>query len=266
MTAETAGFGDYVLPVLRVPKAPIDNLVFDELGQAVLALHNKIFQGTPIEDTTKYKRDQPISFSNIPKALSYNQILLELTKGRIHVASPIEAVRFWDAVPERSSTYSDTDSGAAYPKEGPNEDIRRIALKITGKQNTKVPILIAGLGIERANNHQHGFTIVRTDYTAAIEAPFLTSDGNLACDPKTGKIVSSKQGVSVYTPGDQSGFRRVYRDRGRLDAWVDDLVDADVTGRVQVVQGAYAPEKNLEEIAVREEKIAKDKITAPTLE
>ncbi|HLC72137.1 MAG TPA: hypothetical protein VJH37_00980, partial [Candidatus Nanoarchaeia archaeon] len=59
----------------------IQNLVFDELGQEVLRIHNELFRGTQIADTTEYREDQPIANSNVPRALSYNQILHQLTEG-----------------------------------------------------------------------------------------------------------------------------------------------------------------------------------------
>ncbi|HLC72754.1 MAG TPA: hypothetical protein VJH37_04170, partial [Candidatus Nanoarchaeia archaeon] len=48
----------------------IYNLVFDELGRAVLRIHNELFRGTQIADTTEYREDQPIANSNVPRALS----------------------------------------------------------------------------------------------------------------------------------------------------------------------------------------------------
>ena len=231
-------------PVIPVPV--IGNLVFDDLGQVAVAKLNERFKDVPnIEDNTKYKLNQPISFSNTPRALIYNQILLEETNGKIHVLSPAEVVRFWNAIPERPNTYADTNSGAAYPKEGPNKDLKQRVLNILGIQDLKVPLLVEGLGIEKADN-KYGFTFTKTDYTASIEAPFLTSDGALAYDPKTGKLVKSKTGVPVYTPNDQSGFRGVYQSGGGLVARGGDLVSAVDAGRVRVVQGAFAPEKNLE--------------------
>ena len=67
MTTKTAQFSDYILPRLR-NVAPIDNLVFDELGQAVLRIHNEQFKGTPIADLTSYDKNQPLAHSNVLRA------------------------------------------------------------------------------------------------------------------------------------------------------------------------------------------------------
>ena len=137
MTAQTARFKEYVLPVIRASKAPIDSLVLDELGEAVLAKHNELFRGIPnIEDTTRYEPNQPISYSNIPRALSYNQILRKETDGRIRVLSPVGVVRYWDSIPDKPNTYADTDSVSIFPKEGPNEELRRRVLELLGKKQT----------------------------------------------------------------------------------------------------------------------------------
>src|SRR3989338_7593155 len=117
MTSSTAQFNEYILPRLR-NAAPIDNLVSDELGQAVLGIHNERFKGTQIVDTTKYKPNQPISFSNVPRALSYNQILHTLTNGRIQVASPADIVQYWADIPERDATYADTNSISLFSPTG----------------------------------------------------------------------------------------------------------------------------------------------------
>src|SRR3989344_407651 len=151
----TTLFSKYILPRLR-NVAPIDNLVFDELGQAVLRIHNERFRGTSIADTTKYEQNQPISFSNVPRALSCNQILYALTDGRIHVASPTDVVRYWDDIPERDATYADTDSIALFSNKGDNQDLAQIVLLLLDRTTTDVPLLVAVLCEEKADN-VHGF-------------------------------------------------------------------------------------------------------------
>ena len=86
MSTETPRFGDYILPRGRQPI--IDNLLYDELGQAVLAQFNERFRGVEnIEDTHEYQPEEPISFSNMPRALGMAGILMKETGGRI--APPI---------------------------------------------------------------------------------------------------------------------------------------------------------------------------------
>ena len=54
----------------------VGNLVYDKLGREVLSLHNEKFKGVGnIEDKNKYEEGQSIAFSNVPRILSYNQIL-----------------------------------------------------------------------------------------------------------------------------------------------------------------------------------------------
>ena len=138
--------------------APINNFPYDELGQAVLRIHNEQFQGvTSIEDITPYKKNQPISFSNVPRALSYNQILHKLTNGRIQVASPADVVQSWDAIPERDVTYADTDSLALFSLVGDNQGLAQRVLKLLGRTTTTVPLRVSGLGVVKANNY-YGFT------------------------------------------------------------------------------------------------------------
>ncbi|MFH1591779.1 MAG: hypothetical protein ABIB47_00215, partial [Candidatus Woesearchaeota archaeon] len=156
---------DYVLkgnPVIEVPT--VGNLIYDELGKEVIRLHNERFQNiTKIEDTHQYKQGEPILFSNTPRALSYVQILRELTNGRIQVLSPEQVVQYWDALLGRDATYADTDSIAVFPNEGPNENLRIRVLDILGRDPTKleVPLLVQGLGVETAEN-DYGFTFTKT--------------------------------------------------------------------------------------------------------
>ncbi|MEK6952588.1 MAG: hypothetical protein AABX29_06245, partial [Nanoarchaeota archaeon] len=61
-------------PVVPVPI--VGNLLYDEIGKEVLAIHNERFKGVRgIQDTTEYAQGQPISFSNIPRNLSYAQLI-----------------------------------------------------------------------------------------------------------------------------------------------------------------------------------------------
>ncbi|HLC72309.1 MAG TPA: hypothetical protein VJH37_01885 [Candidatus Nanoarchaeia archaeon] len=216
----------------------IHNLVFDELGRAVLRIHNKLFRGTPLADTTPYAKNQPITHSNVPRALSYNQILHQLTEGRIQVASPADVVHYWNDIPERDKTYADTDSISLFSPTGNNQDLAQKVFQLLGRTTT-VPLLVAGLGIEKADN-RHGFTFTETELTKAVEAPYIARDGRVCYDPKTQDLRTAQPGeagVPVWTPGNQSGLRSAYRYRGYyLNCWYVRLLNSYADGRVQVVQ------------------------------
>lgn len=238
---------DYQLkgnPVIQVVPV-IGNLVYDDLGKEVLALHNERFKGVGnIEDIHKYKDGQPISFSNTPRVLSYNQILRERFP-TIHVLSPEEVIQYWNVIPERDSTYADTNSVVVYPKEGSNEDLRQRVLGIIGKKS-KLPLVVSGLGVERVDNN-YGFTFIETPYIETKEAPYLKQDGKVSFDGKG--LVSSKEGVEVWTPNNQSGLRRLYRGwSDRLVARYDCLLDSNESGRVQVVQDPQGRAENLDSL------------------
>ena len=230
-------------PVVRVPV--IGNLVYDEIGKEVLALHNEKFNGiSSIEDNHSYKQGQPISYSNLPRKLSYNQILREKFPFlNVHTLSDEETVMYWDLIPERDSTYADIDP-VVFPKEGPNEDLRKRVLDILKKQRTEVPLVISGLGVEKADNN-HGFTFIETPYTKAKEASYLSKDGKVVYDKDKG-LVNSEQGIPIWTA--KSGLRGLYRVRsGGLYARSDDLLNSDEAGRVQLVQDPQGSQKNLED-------------------
>ena len=238
MTQPTAQFSNYILPRLQ-NVAPIDNLIYDELGQAVLRTHNERFQGTAIADTTQYKKNQPIAHSNVPRALSYNQILHKLTNGRIQVASPADVVQFWDDIPERGTTYADTNSITLFSNTGDNQDLAQRVFEILGRTSTEVPLLVADLGVKKANNN-YGFTFAQTELTKATEAPYLTQDGKVRYDPKTRSLVAAKadeKGVQVWTSSNQSDLRGAYRNWGlNLSCGGERLLGSSAGGRVQVVQ------------------------------
>ncbi len=214
------------------------NLLFDELGQTVLRIHNEQFQGTRLADTTEYKPDQPISFSNI-RVLSYNRILHQQTNGRIQVASPKDVVRSWERdIPEINITYADTDSIALFSPKGDNSDLAQRVFEILGKTETAVPLLVAGLKPVRAGN-DHGFTFEATEHLTATAAPYLKKDGRVRYDPATDSLVEAKndeEGVHIWIPSNQSGLRGACRDGGFLCFRGDRLLDSNADGRVQVVE------------------------------
>lgn len=228
-------------PVVRVVPI-VGDLVYDEAGREILAIHNEKFRGvTGIEDTTKYKKGQPLSYSNVPRVLSYNQLLRERFPD-MHVLSPEEVVQFWDSIPDRDTTYADTNSIAVYPIEGPNEDLRKQALAILGKDKTEVPLVVSRLGVKKADNNQ-GFTFEKTEYTQAQEAPYLSQDGKVRYE--NGRLVASEQGVPVWTV--QSGLGGLCRSGSFwLFAGYDGLLNSNDSGRVQVLQDPQGRAENLE--------------------
>ena len=221
----------------------VGNLIYDKLGQEVLALHNERFRGIKsIEDTNNYKEEQPLAFSNVPRILSYAQILRERFPN-IHVLSPEEVIQYWNAIPERDSTYADTNSIVIFPKEGPNEDLRQRVLGIIGKKR-KLPLVVSGLGVERADNND-GFTFIETPYIETKEAPYLKKNGKVRFNGNG--LVSSEEGVGVWTPGSQSGLGRFFRGGSdRLSAGGDDLLSLDDSGRVQIFYDPQGRAENLE--------------------
>ncbi len=253
MDAKTNPIRDTRLEGIPVLESPVvGNLVYDERGQEILAKHNERFKRvTSVEDRTQYKSGQPISYSNVPRVLSYNQILREETGGDIRVLSPTEVVRFWDPImqiPEARSTYADTNAVVVYPNEGPNEDLRQKVLGILGRKS-KVPVIVTNLGVERADNN-YGFTFKGTDYMGVGEAHFLTKDGLVVYDASKQGLVSSDsdKGVRVYTPSAQSGLRRLYRGRiDDLNARNGNLLISYDAGRVQIIQDPKGLGAKLEE-------------------
>ena len=215
---------------LDVPK--VGNVLYDQLGELVIRKLNERFKGVAnIEDLTEYQPNQPLSFSNIPRALALNQILLQETNGRIKLQNPFQTIQYWSLVRD-PTTYADTNSVSVYPKEGPNEDLRQRVLDIIGKSSIEVPILVANLGVERADN-EHGFTFTESDDIQVTQAPFLRKDGRYSFDKKKNTLVPDKQGVQIWTPSDQSGLRRAGRDRGDdLGFRYDDLPVSYSDGRV----------------------------------
>src|SRR3989344_2934554 len=168
MRQPTAQFNNYILPKLRAVVAPIDNLVFDELGQAVLRIHNERFRSVPdIKDTTPYKPNELIFFSNMPQALSYNQIIHQLTNGRIAVASPVDVVHYWDDIPERdTTTHAFTDSVSLFSiRPGDYNPLAQRVFELLGKTATDMPLRVSGLGVKADSTL--GFTLTATELTQA---------------------------------------------------------------------------------------------------
>ena len=217
-----------------------------------------------IEDKTEYKKDQPISFLNTPRALFANQILQEETSGRIRVLNPLEVVQYWDSIPERSSTHADTNSVPIYPNDGVNEDLRLKALGIIGKDPNKLesPLLILNLGVEPSDS-SHGFTFTETPYSETIEAPFLRKDQRVEYDSKTKTLVPTDDNTRdyIWTPSDQSGLLMACRSSGGgVNFRDDDLLDSNWVGRIQIIQDPQCLAGNLDELVNQLETERKNQI------
>ncbi len=222
--------GHYVLPSARPTgyepgSTYIDNLVLDDLGREVLAVLNERFKGVKgIEYSLDEvpKPGEPIRFSNTPRAIAINQILDEFGLS-INLLSPQDVLLYWRALPERSSTYSDTNSILLGFKPGPNEKLRRLLMKDLSIISANESFLIQGLGIEKSND-KYGFAIRNTDRMRPLPVSLL-------------REFAEKCGVPFDY--EDSGLRGVYRDWDDLNAyWYGSLVGADGGGRVQVLRAA----------------------------
>ena len=207
----------------------------------VIRLFNEKVPGVErVEYSGKLKKGAAILHSNTPRAIGINQVLREeFPELGMHVLSDEEVVQHWGALPERGSTYADTDAIVVYPTEGPNESLRKKVLGIIGEdfRKAKVPLVVSGLGIAKDSSEDYGFTFTETGNVLVREAPYLQKDGKVQYDAKEGKLNSSEEGVGVWTPSNQSGLRGLCRVRdGRLNAGSGDLLSADEDGRVQVLQ------------------------------
>ncbi len=213
----------------------MQELIYNDLGKEILRIHNEKFKGkSKIEDLTQYQDAQPISFSNVPRALSYNTYLLQNYNSGL--LSPEEVIQNWNNIPNKENTYSDTNSIAIYTNQGPNEERRKEVLRLIGKSSIRIPYIVYNLGVEPAGNEQ-GFIFTGSDFLHYEEAPFLRQDGKLSYDGN--KLVNSDQGIAVYTPANQDGLRRVYRVRAYwLGAWDDGLLNSDEAGRVNFARRA----------------------------
>jgi hypothetical protein len=222
----------------------IGHLIYDDLGNEVMDKLNEEFKGTDIE-LKGFRNNQSISFSNVPRILKINNILRDITNNEIKVFSPEDAVRYLNKIPEVGKIYADTDSIAIYPNQGSNENLRKKVLNLIGKQKIKIPLIVSGLDIEKADN-EYGFTFKETDYMKFTEAPFLTKNGSIIYNSKENKLEASlnEEGIKVWTRNDQEGLARLflYSDSD-LGACNDDLCSSDGGGRV-VIKSAPGNEKN----------------------
>lgn len=215
-------------PIVEVPVPRIGNLIYDDLGKLVLAQLNEEFRGNnKIAFTEQLQKNQPLPFSNTPRVLFIDH-LLRKELGNTHVLSPIEVVKYWDAVPEKLTTYADTNAITLYPKKGPHEGLKQEVLHLLGRETIDHPLLVMGLGVKKADN-KYGFTYTETPYGEVIDAPFLTRDQRVTYDPHTQTLIPGKdeRSVPIWTPGGQSGLRRASRDwNDELSFRVDDLLNS----------------------------------------
>ena len=236
-------FKNYRAPVEPVIIYHPFNLIYDDLGKEALRSHNRKFKGIQdIEDTFAYRKGQPISFSNTPRALSYARRVSELTEARFRVLTFEDAIRNFPFIPEIKTTYADTCEIVIYPNvhENPdNERLRMQTLSHLGLTKIDAPLRVSGLDADPDNtNNTYRFKVTPTQDLKAIPSPFFEKDCKVRWEE--GKIVICKEdeeGVPVWTPSSQSGLRGLYRGRSDgLSAWVVNLLYSNESGRVQLVQ------------------------------
>ena len=237
-------------PVIPVPM--VGNLVYDkELGQEAVTRLNEAFRGVGgIEDKTTHQPGQPINFSNSPRNLFYHSFLRAMSN-TLHVQSPIDIVRYWNSLPERNTTYADSNAVAVFPNPGPNEELRKLVLQAFGKTTTTVPLLVMGLKPVKSDTGL-GFALERIDSTEVREAPYLAKSGRAKYDPATNDLVAAtadEEGVQIWVPEDQSGLRRAYRDGGYdLNCGYGRLLISDADGRVPMIQDPKGRAENLDNL------------------
>ena len=248
-------------PVIDIPVPIVGNLIHDELGEVVLAKLNERFRGyNRIEDTREYKKGEPLSFSNTPRALFAAQVLAQENDGEIQLLTPAQVVQYLDRIPDKPETYSDTSAVAVFPnphKDKDNETLRRRALSIVGidPSELEIPLLIQGLDVNPdQDNKTYGFTFDESKVTpyAILEAQFLQKDQDqrVKYDSRTNKLMPSDDnaGFQIWTPNDQAGLLGVYRGRGDdLNFRYDVLLYSNSNGRVQVLQDPQGRAENLDD-------------------
>ncbi|MCD4666974.1 hypothetical protein K8R47_04165 [archaeon] len=207
----------------------IGNLVYDDLGELLIRKLNEEFIGVKnikYDKSTMLEKGNPISYSNTPRALFFNQILREITQD-IHVLSLEEVIKYWNKIENKESNYADTNSIVIYPKKGFNEFLKKQVLDIINRRTLKVPLIVKNLSVKKSNNN-YGFEFTGNDFVTVTENPNLTK-----CE-----IISGNGAAALWTsPSGQSGLNRLYRCRGLGLNVVDDyLFYSNDNGRVQVTQ------------------------------
>jgi hypothetical protein len=216
------------------PEEPrIVNLVYDELGELVVRKINERFDGIRgLEFPVSFERNDPVTYSSLPRSLAVNQILAEEGVD-MHVPSIEEVVRYKDSIPDRQSTNSDTGAIVISPSEllksrGYSLEartfmgfIKNYAVGIMWKEVKRtwsnrfrrkkildVPLIINGLGIECDDRYQnrYGFNFKETERTTIKEAPYLIREGKtdkgvlekrVEYDSENDQLVSSEKGMKL---------------------------------------------------------------------
>ena len=117
-----------------------------------------------------------------------------------------------------------------------------------GLTKIDAPLRVSGLDADPDNtNNTYRFKVTPTQDLKAIPSPFFEKDCKVRWEE--GKIVICKEdeeGVPVWTPSSQSGFRGLCRNgSGRLVARFDYQLGSNVSGRVQLFE-PKARAQNLE--------------------
>ena len=248
-------------PVIDVPVPRIGNLIYDDLGELVLARLNEQFKGVKnIEDTHKYKKGERLSYSNVPRVLAIQQILSKELPNT-QVLDPFQLVQYWNIIPDKSTTYADTNAVSVFPNPGPNELLRKRILDLLGTPEIKTPLLVTNLGVEKADN-DYGFTFTKTPYTRSREVPVLQKNQRVIYDPATKNLIpsSDESGVGIWTPSNQDGLRRACRGRGGDVYCGDDgLLGSYLDGGVQILQDPKGLGAENFDTLIRELKSKRDK-------
>ena len=207
-----------------------------ELADFVVRKYHEEFKGTKADFDTKLNEGEVLKHSNTIFNNFANVLLRQKTGNTTRVLTGEDVVQHWDSLPDRSSTYADTCGVAVFPNKGLNEDHRQTVLGIVGKGSTSVPLIVYGLKPVRCDNDD-GFQFTESEHTEVKEAQYLQREGKVQHDGTLGNLVSSKKGVSVWTPSSPSGLRRLYRDWNEdMNARNDRLLSSNSIGRVQILQ------------------------------
>jgi hypothetical protein len=207
-----------------------------ELADFVVRQYHEEFKGTNADFNKTMGEGEVLKHSNTIFNNFANILLRQETGNTTKVLTGEDVVQHWDSLPNRDSTYADTCGVAVYPNKGANEEHRQRVLDIIGKDSTNIPLIVYGLKPVRCDNDD-GFQFAESDYILTKEAPYLQRDGKVQHDETLGNLVSSKKGVSVWTPSNQAGLGRLCRGRnGGLSAWSGILLCSYSIGRVQILQ------------------------------
>jgi hypothetical protein len=241
-------------PMIESPT--FGTFVYDEVGEAIAALVNEKFRGTPAE-LKMPERDAPFTHSNTFRLFAINEAAREYGAKAMRPGEA-QLLRVGNKLPDATTTYNDL--GAVIHFNGDNHDIAKRfyeALSPEEKDLERFPATLVGLGVERTDSGDYeGLILVPTAYMLVRSAPVLSGkSGNFGDDNpellRTG--VPSKVGKGdryIYVAGqrkrtvDNLGISRLDLD-GNSDivAREPDLAGAYRGGRVVLTSGeASAPE------------------------